>query len=388
MYEVVIIQRRLTHYRVPLFELMKKIIQERGVRLRLIVGEGTLSEKKKHDSGEIPWAEKIPTKYFLGDRICWLPLSNLLENSDLVVVTQENKLIQNLPLLMLPRKFKLAFWGHGANLQSANPDGIKEKYKRWTTSKVDWWFAYTKMSAALVESTGFPLERVTVLNNAVDTSELQCIRKSITQHELKELRASLGFGDGPIGVFVGSLYADKRLDFLFESATAIKSRVPNFQLLIIGDGQLRNEVQTWCSTHSWARWVGAQFGREKVVHLAIAQIMLNPGLVGLGILDSFVCGVPMITTDCGLHSPEIVYLSNNINGLITENSIDAYVDGVCGLLLDENKLKKLADGCFSSASIYTIRNMARNFADGVERCLALPTAEITPRWKASSPNRK
>ena len=61
----------------------------------------------------------------------------------------ENKLIQNHLLLLGPRRFRLAFWGHGANLQSDNPHGLKERFKRWTTNRVDWWFAYTQMSADL-----------------------------------------------------------------------------------------------------------------------------------------------------------------------------------------------------------------------------------------------
>lgn len=368
---VVIVQRRLTHYRVPFFEQLRTMLAERNICLELLVGKGTPDEEKKRDTGRMEWAKSVETHYFAGDRLCWQPLGRHLAGADLVVVTQENKLLYNHLLTMLPRHFRLAFWGHGANLQSGDPDGVKERFKRWTTNRVDWWFAYTQMSADLVKNVGFPDRKITVLNNAVDTSELQAHRRSISLDELHALRIELGLGNGPLGVFVGSFHADKRLEFLFASAEAIRRQIPGFQLLIIGDGPLRDEVQAWCAKHAWAHWAGARFGKEKVAHIALADVMLNPGLVGLGILDSFACKVPMVTTDCGLHSPEIAYLENGTNGLITGNTLDQYVRETALLLQSEVLRKRLMEGCEASSRHYSLDNMARNFVSGIEQCLGL-----------------
>mgnify|MGYP000495228091 CR=1 FL=1 len=372
---VCIVQRRLTHYRVPLFEALRGLLAERNIRLELLVGRGTPAEEKKQDAGELPWAKPIPTHYLAGGRLCWQPVQRHLGGADLVIVTQENKLIQNHLLLLAPRRFKLAFWGHGANLQSDNPHGFKERFKRWTTNRVDWWFAYTQMSADLVTAAGFPGSRITLLNNAVDTSEMRRQRQSVTPEETQVLRESLGFGAGPVGVFVGSLYADKRLDFLFAAAETIRREIPEFNLLIVGEGPERDKVQAWCAAHPWARWVGARFGREKMAYVSVAQLMLNPGLVGLGILDAFVCGAPMLTTDCGIHSPEIAYLENGINGVMTADELSAYVEASVHLLRDAQALDALRAGCVASAQEYTVENMARRFADGVASCLKAPQYE-------------
>ena len=344
----------------------------RDIQLELLVGHGTSDEEKKHDARALHWAKNIQTRYWLGDRLCWQPLGRYLDGVDLLIITQENKLLQNHLLMLAPRRFKLAFWGHGANLQSDNPNGVKERFKRWTTKQVDWWFAYTQMSASLVKSAGFPASRITVLNNAVDTSELQRQRQSVTPEETYALHESLGFEAGPVGVFVGSLYADKRLDFLFAAADAIRREVPDFQLLIVGEGPERDNVQAWCDAHLWARWVGAHFDREKTAYVSMAHVMLNPGLVGLGILDAFVCGVPILTTDCGIHSPEIAYLKNGVNGVMTADDLNAYVEASVHLLRNAQALKTLQAGCATSAQEYTVENMARRFADGVTNCLEAP----------------
>lgn len=371
MTKVCIIQRRLTHYRVPLFSALREALAERGIQLELLVGRGTPAEERKHDVGELSWTQSIPTHYLAGGRLCWQPVKRHLAGADLVIVTQENKLLQNHLLMLQPRRFKLAFWGHGANLQSDNRNGLKERFKRWTTNRVDWWFAYTQMSADLVASAGFPGSRITVLNNAVDTSELQRQWQSVTPEETQALRESLGFGAGPVGVFVGSLYADKRLDFLFAAAEAIRRQVPDFHFLIVGEGPERDKVQAWCAANPWARWVGARFDREKAAYVSVAQVMLNPGLVGLGILDSFVCDVPMLTTDCGIHSPEIAYLENGINGVMTLDDLDAYVEASVHLLHDAQALASLRVGCATSAHEFTVENMACRFAKGVSDAVAV-----------------
>ena len=58
-----IVQRRLTHYRVPLFEALRDELAGRHIRLRVLVGQGTPAEAMKNDAGEMPWAEPLATRY-------------------------------------------------------------------------------------------------------------------------------------------------------------------------------------------------------------------------------------------------------------------------------------------------------------------------------------
>lgn len=238
--KVVIIQRRLTHYRVAFFHELKKSLNNIGIELKLLVGSGTQEEDRKHDSGHIPWAIQLPTRYFLNSKLCWQPVHKFLVDADLVILTQENALLANHLMILLPQKFRLAFWGHGANLQSLRPDGIKERYKRWAMKRVDWWFAYTQLSTDLVLASGFPSARLTLVNNSIDMLDFRCQLESVSEKEIEDLRSSIGFSDGPVGVYIGSLYTNKRLEFLFSTAESIRSLLGTFNLLIIGDGPERN----------------------------------------------------------------------------------------------------------------------------------------------------
>jgi glycosyltransferase involved in cell wall biosynthesis len=366
---VVIVERQLLHYRVGLYQRLRALLEQQGVELQLLIGEGTALEAQKKDEADLDWAIRIPTHYLIGDRVCWQPFGAYARDADLVVVMHENKLLYNLWLLSFGRPKRLAFWGHGRNMQSNRPGGLKELFKRWTINKVDWWFAYTEMSAQLVSQAGFPRERTTVVENAVDTMEMTSFCSQVSAGQCEQLRQAMRLGDGPVGLYLGSLYREKRLDFLLQAARLIRQRVPGFQLLVVGAGPEQGQIEAAALQHPWIHYCGHLQGREKAIVLVLADIMLNPGLVGLGILDSFASGTPMFTTDCGLHSPEIAYLESGKNGVMTANEVQAYAAAISEVLSDPAALERLRNGALAVAPRYTIENMAERLCDGIIRCI-------------------
>nr|WP_297351675.1 glycosyltransferase family 4 protein [uncultured Caldimonas sp.] len=367
--EVVIVQRRLPHYRLPVFEQLRERLGREGVRLRLLHGDPTPMEARKRDSGQLAWAERCETRYLARDRVCWQNFGPMTKNADLVVITQENKLVYNLLAMTVARPRRIAFWGHGRNMQAGNPQALRERFKRWSTRRVDWWFAYTELSRDFVVGDGFPEDRVTVLDNAVDTAGLRALQAGITDDDRARVRRELGLAGGPTGIFIGSLYPDKRLDFLVDAGRRLHERLPGFTLLVVGDGPDRALVEQAAAGAPWLRVLGPKHAREKMELLAVSDVVLNPGLVGLGILDAFIAGLPIVTTDCGLHSPEIAYLKSGENGLMTANDLGAYVDAVAGLLTRPEQAMQLGAGARRSAERYTVENMTQRFGDGIARCL-------------------
>lgn len=371
MKRLLVVQRRLTHYRVPFFESLRAQLARDGVELILAHGEGTSAERAKRDAGELAWAEPLPTRYLLDGRLCWQPFESLRRSADMVVVTAENKLLANMPLQWFAPQ-RVALWGHGANLQgSAN--SLRERFKRRQARLADWWFAYTELSVPLITAAGFPADRVSVLDNTIDTSALQRDLSScdVAAREAARLRMGLST-TGPVGLFLGSLYADKRIDMLLSAADRLRLVLPDFQLLVVGDGPDRDQVQSFCAARPWARAPGALRGPDKAAALSLATVMLNPGLVGLGILDSFVAAVPLVTTQCGLHSPEVAYLRSGENGLMTSDDLDAFVAAARSICSNADLAAKLREGCRRSASRYTLDHMAAQFSSGVRCALESP----------------
>jgi L-malate glycosyltransferase len=372
---VLVVQRRMTHYRIDFFEALRRELPRHGVELVLAYGDPTPFEAAKKDGAELPWAQRLATHYPLGSRLCWQPFSSLMASCDAVVLTPENKLLNNLGAQFLQKRCKVVFWGHGANLQAGRVT-LAEHYKRWLARHVDWWFAYTAWSRPLITRSGFPDGRITVLNNAVDTVRLASqFAQARTPERMQATRRRLGIVGERVGVYVGSLFDDKRPAMLLASARALRARAPDFELLVCGDGPDAPMVEAFCREHPWAHYAGVVKGQDKADALAISRVLLSPGPVGLGVLDSFACAVPLVTTDCGRHGPEIAYIENGVNGVLSEDSIDGFVDAALALLTDDVRHGRLVERCVASAGEYTIERMAQNFARGVVACLE------APRWR-------
>ena len=375
MKKVVICQYRLLHYRTTLFECLRTACAQRGIDLHLLHGQASRRESVKKDEGSLPWAIKVKNRFWeVGARdLVWQPLPAESRDADLVVVMQESRILSNYPLLLSriwsPRK--VAYWGHGVNFQSDAPAGLREKWKKVLLKQVDWWFAYTGLTVDILKSAGYRAERITCLNNAIDTSSFKADLASVSDVALEQARAELGISaNAPVGLFCGSLYPDKRLDFLVDAADKIRAQSEDFHCLVIGDGPSMPYIREAASTRPWLHVLGIQKGAEKALYFRLADFMLNPGLVGLHVVDAFCAGLVMVTTSNARHSPEIAYLKNGVNGFMTADSAEEYASVVLGLVNDEVRLDKVKMAAKADAEVYTLDNMVAEFVDGIEKCLA------------------
>ena len=368
-------QQRMTHYRVPFFEACKKNLHDKNIDFELIYGEPDSVSLSKKDQGDISWANVVPVRHInLGvGRGVWLPSQG--KSPDLVILPQENKFLPNYYWLM--RRYfvgqKVAFWGHGKNFQSDNRNSLGERFKNALINRVDWWFAYTEASKDVLVEAGYPTDRISVLDNSIDTADFRRNLDSVTLAETQELRKGIceevGCNIEHIGLFCGSMYPDKKIDFLIRAADLIKEQIPGFVVVLIGDGPDSYLVKQAQESRPWFRFAGVQTGYEKARFFKIADIVLNPGLVGLHVLDTFCAGLPMVTTLEARHSPEISYLRSGYNGVVVSGDVNNYADTVVNLLRDREQYQKICRNALISSENYSLANMVNRFCDGVVRCL-------------------
>lgn len=377
MKKIVICQHRLLHYRLGLLERLREACVPRGIDLHLVHGQASRRELAKKDEGSLPWTHKVENRFWeLGARdLVWQPFPAELRDADLVVVMQENRILSNYPLLLSrlwsPRR--VAYWGHGVNFQSDAPGGLREKWKQMLLQRVDWWFAYTEMTADIVRRAGYPPERITCLDNAIDNESFERELASVTDAHLQTMRVEIDAPVGaPVGLFCGSLYPDKRLDYMVSAADRIHAALPAFRLVVIGDGPSAAELRAAAESRPWLKWLGVRKGMEKAAWFRLADVVINPGAVGLHVLDSFCSGTPMMTTAESRHGPEIAYLKDGVNGLVVHGEVEEYADAVIALFNDHVRLEGIKQTALSDARHYTLDNMVNRFADGIERCVSMP----------------
>jgi glycosyltransferase involved in cell wall biosynthesis len=372
-YDVLFVQQTLPRYRHEFFDGLRGALARDGIRLRLVHGDGSPEQRLRRDTESLDWAELVPSRFLpVGRRqLVWQPVLGNLDDADLVVVEQASRLLVNYPLVARQALggVRVAFWGHGANLQ--RPSAAAEKAKRLVSRLPHWWFAYTEGSRARVEELGFPAERITVVQNAVDTRRLRVRREALPQAHVAGLRRQLELGDGPVAATIGGLYAEKRLPFLVEACDRIVGELPGFRLLVIGDGPARAELEQLAASRPYVRVLGPLFDVEKVNALAAASVLLVPGLVGLTVLDAFALELPLVTTAVDFHSPEFEYLVHGENGLVVEPADDAglYARAVVELMRTPGLAERLRAGCRRDALRYTNEAMVARFAGGIREAL-------------------
>lgn len=380
---VVLFQYRLFHYRVELFELLRKRLSIAGIRFELVYGDAFGKEKMKRDEGVLDWGQRVGNLYFpIKEKkdLCWQPLPRSIAHPDLVIFMQENRLLANYYWMLrgLLGHTRTAFWGHGQDFQSRAPGGIRERWKHATINAVDWWFAYTPITVEVLKKRGFPLERVTLLNNAIDIKGFCSDADEISDSRLAQLRAQLHIPrHARVGLFCGSIYPDKKPELLVQAADLIRAEAPDFHLVVIGDGQSADCIRAAALTRPWLHPVGARHGREKAACFRLAEFVLNPGSVGLHVLDAFALGLPMITTANALHGPEIHYLQHGVTGLVSSDRPAEYAGCALALLRDPQLAQRMRIACLAASAEYTVENMATRFANGIVQCMRTTKTRTT-----------
>ncbi|BBB48864.1 glycosyltransferase family 4 protein [Pelolinea submarina] len=375
MPKIAIISKTVPLYRRDFYNGLRRVLSENNIELLLLYGQPSRRDALKNDTIELEWAVKVPSKIweFGHTELYWQPVLSYLKDVDLVIVEQASKLLINYVLLLQYwlKIRKLVFWGHGKNFQKNSANRLGEWIKRRVSTRVHWWFAYNDMSALVVREMGFPPERITSVQNAIDTRALTHTLQNLTPKEIKKTRTDLSLFSLNVGIYAGGLYPEKRLSFLLESLHLIRRQIPDFEMIFIGGGVDAPMVEQADAQYPWIHYVGPKFDREKVPYFAISKLFLMPGLVGLGILDTFALETPLVTTQIPLHSPEISYLESGVNGLMvdTASNPQVYADGVIRLLLNEDERQKLVDGCVSVRNVYTVELMVSRFAQGIIKAL-------------------
>lgn len=370
---VLIIQRILPEYRIKFFSDLADQLNGHNIRLQVAYGQEYPGTVPRTQTTNESWAHKIKNHYlgFLGKRLVWQPVLSKLFSADLIIIEQSNSLLINYIVLILRALHlkKVAYWGHGRNMQATTTNSISERLKKRLIGSVDWWFAYTNNSVQWIVDTGFPLQKITDVQNTIDTRSFADALQKVTDSKINSIKQELNINSDNVLLYCGGMYADKKLDFLLDSCQRLKLLVTDLVLIFIGSGPEQALIENAAKNFEWIYFVGPKFGEERAAYFKISKALLMPGLVGLSIVDSFIASTPIFTTDIPIHSPEIEYLINEYNGVITAANTQDYADALCKYLNSESSQSNLISGCEESAKKYTLANMVNNYSAGVISCL-------------------
>ncbi|MCB5291210.1 glycosyltransferase family 4 protein [Arthrobacter sp. SO3] len=372
MKRVAIVHPWFPQYRAPFFENLIKRARDFDIDIEIFHGSPPPEWGERGDSVTARYATLLPTKFFKirGKSLALKSLEPLMcrHAYDLIIVEQAVRNLETFKMLFGPYRFKLAFWGHGRTY-TEKVGRLQEAVKMSLTRRGKWFFSYTTGGAKAVESAGFAHDRITVVQNAINSEELRREVSLVSGSDLERFNSRFDL-KGKTAVFVGGLDQAKRLPFLVRAADICHASLPDFRLIVLGDGSHRNIIEESAEDRAWLHYLGRSRGSEKAQALASAQLMMMPGRVGLVAVDSFAAALPIVTTDWPYHAPEFEYLVNGQNSIITDDSEESYAREVVALLSDPLRLSIMQSGSDESAGQYSLEKMVENFAIGLRDALS------------------
>lgn len=163
------------------------------------------------------------------------------------------------------------------------------------------------MEAEVAEITGLPAERIATLHNPVLDS---AFRKMISVEDPDIhlwLRAPK---QGPVVLAVGRLYGQKDFETLVTAFARVRSRRPEARLVILGEGELRSELEALVETLDLGNAVAMPgFAPNPYASMVRADLFVlsskAEGLPGV-LIQAMACGLPVVSTDCPTGPREIL----------------------------------------------------------------------------------
>jgi glycosyltransferase involved in cell wall biosynthesis len=362
-YLVHIYQPYLPRYRLPLFEALRHRLDQLGISLRVIHGQPFGAQALRNDSFTMDWATQVRTRRIAigGRTLSVLPRPRTShERPDLVVLEQAlgNWRVYRELFASSPRQ-SLALWGHGSIATRASST-LENSLLNAITLRADWFFAYTESSAESVAQIGFPESRTTILNNSIDT---RALRDAVSRSLQNPQRT-------PAALFIGALDATKQLPLLIAAARMVHAKLPTFGLHIVGDGDRRSWLQEIACNEPWIQVHGQIDDPEEKARLAAdADYFVLTGRVGLGAVEAFGLGLPLIATHYTHSAPEDCYLKDGHNSIRAGSSPSELAKAMLELHTNKVLRVQLASGAQRSANELSVEAMASNFAAGVVSAL-------------------
>ncbi|MBF5042766.1 glycosyltransferase [Aggregicoccus sp. 17bor-14] len=181
--------------------------------------------------------------------------------------------------------------------------------------------------SAMIER-GFPENKIRVHYIGVDT---------------ERFKARSGQEREPIVLFVGRLVEKKGCGHLIRAMARVQARLPAVELVVIGDGPLRQELEAQARTLGLRhRFLGVQAPENVQAWLERARVFSVPSIVGssgdaegLGIvfLEAQAMGVPVVSFDTGGISEAVKHERTGL--LAPAHDDELLAEYLCRLLQDD-----------------------------------------------------
>lgn len=363
---LLIVQPYVPTYRVPLFNMLGDRLAASGIELTIAAGQPEAAQRARGDRMvglAVPLIEtKTRSIRVAGAQLRWQGTAHLAGEFDGTIYEASASLLDVSASLAMRRRVGL--WGHIDSFVKP-ASRVDQAIERRLLKLADVVLAYTPRGAQAAELAGCANDRVFTLNNTVDTTGLA---ERVAEGDFDEAASRLGITNDKRETFcfIGGIDDSKRIDFLAEVLDRLWYTRPRFHLVVAGAGDQIAGLHP-ARDRGQVTLIGRVGDQGKADLSKICSAIMMPGRVGLVAVESFVLGLPIVTTDWPYHAPEFEYLSPGHDAVVSANSVDAYTRAVESLLDDQVRLGDLRLNVARKSGEPGLNDLVDTFVRGVER---------------------
>lgn len=194
--------------------------------------------------------------------------------------------------LISPKK-KIYLWSHG---WYGREGFIKKWMKRIFFGLADKTFLYGNYARQEAIKQGNNRNKLVVIHNSLDFDYQSKLRNDLIQSNIYR---DYFKNDNQTLIFIGRLTTVKKLHQLLESVSELKKRGENYNIVFVGDGVERNNLEELATKLNLPVWFyGSCYDDTRNAQLIYdADLCVAPGNVGLTAMHTMAFGTPVLTHD-------------------------------------------------------------------------------------------
>ncbi|MGI8508439.1 MAG: glycosyltransferase family 4 protein [Gemmatimonadaceae bacterium] len=343
---VLIVQRILPHYRVPLFQ---ELSRSHSMTVDVAYGrqrDGAALESVDHAEGirTIPLRNSYLTVAGAERAVYQRGLSDVIlsQSYDVVIAEFNPRIVSNLFAYRSARRADTSFiwWGHGMGPAAGR---VTARARLALARAADAVIFYDDVQAARFVALGLPSDHAFVAPNSIDTAAIS----ALAQPPESGLRDRI--------LYVGRLVPEKKVDLLIRAFALARTSFTHPQkLTIVGDGPERPALKVLADSlgvTADVEFTGPIYDQDRLAPLFNASRMsVSPGAVGLAAVHSLAYGVPLILADGEPHGPEASALKSGHNALFfTAGQADSLAAALVAVQRDKQRWLSMAHAARETA---------------------------------------
>jgi glycosyltransferase involved in cell wall biosynthesis len=197
-----------------------------------------------------------------------------------------------------------------------------ESYTKWFYHTLDNIKVPTMEYMNILNDRGFDLKKMSLFKRGIDSS---VFFPSLNRSALEKYSITSGL----TLLYTGRISKDKNIDFLINVYKRILESRPDVNLLIVGDGPYRAEMQESLKNYDRVVFTGRLDRNTLPPIYSSADLLVYPSntdTFGMTVLEAQSCGLPALVTDIG--GPREIVINNRSGFVISSNKVSDWVDKI------------------------------------------------------------